>query len=140
MEQDIKIIKSKCEQVISSLIHQIIKKYTEETAITFKYGKDYCFMFGNLNNKIQNILGAKLERIVDWNDDDTRAVFIIDNEGLLKELQSPKVELWFPNNGEKVFDFGYKSEFQVFTKITHSVKEKLIELEKKLVIVDLKGF
>lgn len=140
MEEDIKKIKSNCERIISSLIHKIITKYTEETAITFKYGKDYCQMFGNLNDKIQNILGAKLERIIDWNDDDTRAKFIIDKEGLLKELQSPKVELWIPNNGEKVFDFGYQSEFQVFTEITHSTKEKLIELEKRLVIFGLKGF
>ena len=140
MNESIKEIKSKSEQLICNLVHSIITKYLKETAITFKYGKDYCVMLGNLNDKTKNILGAKLERIVDWNDDDTRAEFIIDKEGLLKKLHSPHIELWIPNNGEKVFEFGYQSTFQVFVKINHSEKEKLIELEKKLVIAALKYF
>jgi hypothetical protein len=140
MNENIKEIKSKSEQLICNLVHSIITKYLKETVITFKYGKDYSIMFGNLNDEIQNILGAKLERIIDWNNDDTRVVFTVNNEGLLKELQSPHIELWIPNNGEKVFDFDYQTKFQVFVKINHSLEEKLIELDKRLVLVGLKGF
>lgn len=139
MTNDTKLIKSSCEKIIGNLIKQIIIK-NSNSEIIFKYIKNNSIIFGNFNIVIQNILGARLNTIIDWNSDDTRADLIIYKEGLLKDLYSPKVEFWIPNNGEKNFVFESKENFQTYIQLLKINDDKVIELKKKLVIIDLKDF